>query len=137
MVGDIAPELLEPPANALRATLHPGGMAPQILNFDQWSAHLVQRVRREAALTGDPELELLLTELLSYPGVRDEPLAVEAAAAAEIVLPLQLRHEAGTLSFLSTITTFGTAADVTVAELTLEAFYPADAATAAALRAQA
>jgi transcriptional regulator with XRE-family HTH domain len=136
MTEGVSSELLEPPANALRATLHPDGMAPRIVNFEQWSAHLVHRVRREAELTGDPELELLLAELLGYPGVRDEPLAAETAAAAEIVLPLHLSHETGTLSFLSTITTFGTAADVTVSELSLEAFYPADAATAAALGAR-
>jgi transcriptional regulator with XRE-family HTH domain len=133
LLEGIAPELLEPPANALRATLHPGGMAPRILNFDEWSAHLVHRLRREIALTGDPELELLLDEVLGYPGVRDEPPAADAAAAAEIVLPLQLQGEHGRLSFFSTLTTFGTAADVTLAELAVEAFYPADAETAAAL----
>ena len=117
----------------MRATLHPGGMAPRILNFDEWSAHLVHRLRREIALTGDAELELLLAEVLAYPNVRREPPPVDAAAAAEIVLSLHLRHEGGRLSFFSTLTTFGTAADVTLAELAVEAFYPADAETAAAL----
>jgi transcriptional regulator with XRE-family HTH domain len=133
MLEGIAPELLEPPANALRATLHPDGMAPRILNFDEWSAHLVHRLRREIALTGDPELELLLAEVLGYPEVRSEPPPVDAAAAGEIVLPLHLEHGSGRLSFFSTLTTFGTAADVTLAELAVEAFYPADAETAAAL----
>ncbi|MCP9485317.1 MAG: helix-turn-helix transcriptional regulator [Gaiellaceae bacterium MAG52_C11] len=133
LLDGIAAELLEPPANALRATLHPDGMAPRILNFDEWSGHLVHRLRREIALTGDAELEALLAELLSYPNVRGEPPPVDAAAAAEIVLPLRLRHGSGRLSFFSTLTTFGTAADVSVAELGIEAFYPADAETAAVL----
>jgi transcriptional regulator with XRE-family HTH domain len=133
LIEGVSPWLLEPPANALRATLHPEGMAPHILNFDEWSGHLVQRLRREAALTGDPALEALLDEVLSFPAVRDEPQPL-GAAAAEIVLPLQLRHGDGQLSFFGTVTTFGTPADVTLAELSLEAFYPADAATAAALR---
>lgn len=76
---------------------------------------------------------LLLAEVLAYPNVRSEPPPVDAAAAAEIVLPLHLAHEGGRLSFFSTLTTFGTAADVTLAELAVEAFYPADAETAAAL----
>src|ERR687898_1911131 len=102
LLEGIAPELLEPPANAIRATLHPDGMAPRILNFDEWSAHLVHRLRREIALTGDAELELLLVEVLGYPDVLSEPPPVDAAAAAEIVLPLHLRHGSGRLSFFST-----------------------------------
>jgi transcriptional regulator with XRE-family HTH domain len=134
LVDGVAPELLEPPANALRATLHPQGMAPRIVNFDEWSAHLVDRLRREIALTGDPELETLLAEVLTYPGVRDDPPTPDVAAAGRIALPLELRHGDRRLSFLSTLTTFGTAADVTLAELSLEAFYPADPESAAALR---
>jgi transcriptional regulator with XRE-family HTH domain len=131
LVEDIAPALLEPPANALRATLHPEGMAPRILNFDEWSGHLVHRLRREIAPTGDEELEALLDEVLTYPGVRDQPPPADAAAAAEIVLPLQIRYGSDRLSFFSTLTTFGTAADVTLAELSVEAFYPADSQSAA------
>jgi transcriptional regulator with XRE-family HTH domain len=129
----VAPHLLEPPANALRATLHPEGMAPRVLNLAEWSAHLLHLLRRRAAITGDEELRRLHAELVAYPGV-------EAAAPrapnldAEIVLPLRLRTDRGDLSFLSTQTTFGTAADITLEELSIEAFYPADAATADALR---
>ena len=129
----VAPELLEPPANALRATLHPGGMAPRILNFAEWSAHLVHRLRREVALTGDAELEALLAEVVGYPGVHSEPPAPEALVPGEIVLPLHVRYGDDRLSFFSTLTTFGTALDVTLAELAVEAFYPADAETAAVL----
>jgi transcriptional regulator with XRE-family HTH domain len=135
LAADVAPDLMEPPANAVRATLHPRGMAPQILNFDEWSAHLVHRLRRQVDVTADPELAALLAEVLAYPGVRDAAPAADSVAAAEIVLPLQIRHGDGQLSFFSTVTTFGTATDVTLAELSVEAFYPADAETAAALRA--
>jgi transcriptional regulator with XRE-family HTH domain len=133
LVEGVAPELLEPPANALRATLHPRGMAPRILNLAEWSAHLVHRLRREVALTGDEELEALLAEVLEYPGVEAELPAGEELAAGEIVLPLHLAHGDGRLAFFGTVTTFGTPADVTLAELAVEAFYPADAQTAAAL----
>lgn len=133
LTGDVAPELLEPPVNALRATLHPQGMAPRILNLDEWSAHVLHRLAREIEATGDPELETLRDELLGYTGVTAEPPPPESAAAAEIVLPLHLRHQRGRLSFFGTVTTFGTPADVTLAELSVEAFYPADPATAAHL----
>jgi transcriptional regulator with XRE-family HTH domain len=134
LAGDVAAELMEPPANVLRIALHPDGMASRILNFDEWSAHLVHRLKRHVELTGDPELEALLAEVLAYPGVRPEPLPLDRTAA-EIVLPLHLRHGKRTLSFFSTVTTFGTAGDITLAELSVEAFYPADAETAAELRA--
>ena len=130
----VAPELLEPPANALRATFHPAGLAPRIRNLPEWSAHLVHRLRREIALTGDEELQALLDELLFYPGVAADPPPQDVAAAAEIVLRLELESARGPLAFFSTLTTFGTAADVTLAELSVEAFYPADEPTAAALR---
>lgn len=133
LLEGISPELLEPPANALRATLHPDGMAPRILNFREWSGHLVERLRRELAATGDAELEALLDEILAYPGVKADPAPPADVVAAEIVLPLQLQTEGAVLSFISTVTTFGTAADVTLAELTIEAFYPADSETAAVL----
>jgi hypothetical protein len=127
-----APELLQPPANALRLTLHPDGMAPRILNLPQWSAHLLTRLRRRAAITGDPAMAELYEELAGYPGVAldhagDDPVD-------DVVLPLRLRHGGQELSFICTQSTFGTAVDVTLSELSVEAFYPADAPTAAALR---
>jgi transcriptional regulator with XRE-family HTH domain len=129
----VAPELLEPPANAMRLTLHPDGMAPRIVNLAQWSAHLLERLRRQVAVTGDEELDRLRRELEGYPGVSDEP-PVGGALDTEIVLPLRLNSPAGELSFFATVTTFGTAVDVTLAELSIEAFYPADGDTAEALR---
>jgi hypothetical protein len=128
----VAPELLEPPANALRVTLHPHGMAPRIINLHEWSGHLLHRLARQASVTGDPQLGRLRQELSAYPGVSTEPPHDEVGGA-EIVLPLRLRDGEEELAFFSTISTFGTAVDITVAELSIEAFYPANAATAARL----
>lgn len=129
LTDGVAPELLTPPANALRVTLHPRGMAPRILNLEEWSAHLLHRLRREAAITGDAELERLHDELAGYPGVSvDAPH--DTGAGHEIVLPLRMRAGERELAFFSTVSTFGTAVDITLDELMIEAFYPANAATA-------
>jgi transcriptional regulator with XRE-family HTH domain len=132
LLEGVAPELLEPPANALRVALHPRGMAPQVLNLDQWSAHLLHRLRREAALTADPELTRLHNELAAYPGVCLEPPRDEDSAGG-IVVPLRLRTSERELAFFSTISTFGSAVEITLDELMIEAFYPANAATASHL----
>jgi transcriptional regulator with XRE-family HTH domain len=128
----VAPELLDAPANALRLSLHPQGIAPRILNLAQWSGHLLERLRRQASTTGDPALESLHDELAGYPGVALEP-PHEPGVAEDIALPLRLAQGDGELAFFSTISTFGTAVDVTLAELSIEAFYPANAQTAARL----
>jgi hypothetical protein len=127
LLEGVAPELLEPPANGMRIALHPRGMAPRTANFNEWSAHLLHRVRRQIAHAADAELERLYAELLSYPDVNPDP---PHSLEAEIVLPLRLRDPAGELAFFTTLSTFGTAADVTLAELAIEAFYPANAETA-------
>jgi transcriptional regulator with XRE-family HTH domain len=129
LLEGVAPELLDPPANGLRVTLHPDGMAPRIANLAEWSAHLMQQLRREVSATGDSRLEALYEELAAYPGVEREP-PHGGVAGAEIVLPLRLRGEDGELAFFSTLSTFGTAVDITLAELSIEAFYPANAHTA-------
>jgi transcriptional regulator with XRE-family HTH domain len=129
IIAGVTPALLEPPLNTLRLTMHPEGMAPRIVNFGQWSGHLLERLRRQAAITADPQLRQLHEELIGYPGVA-QPDQHERTGGEEICLPLRLRDGAQELSFLSTISTFGTAADVTLAELSIEAFYPADARTA-------
>ena len=129
----VAAELLEPPANTLRVTLHPEGMAPRIANLEEWSGHLLAQLCRQAAITGDPALEELHQELAGYPGVsRGEP-AYEGVIGAEILLPLRIRDGDVELAFFSTISTFGTPIDITLAELAIEAFYPANARTAARL----
>jgi transcriptional regulator with XRE-family HTH domain len=134
IVAGVAPWLLEPPANTLRLTMHPEGIAPRIANFAQWSGHLLERLRRQAAITADTRLEELHEELRGYPGAGAEE-RLEGGAGEDICLPLRLRDGDRELSFLSTISTFGTAADVTLAELSIEAFYPANAATAERLMA--
>ena len=131
LLAGVAPELLEPPANGMRIALHPRGMAPRTLNLGEWSAHLLHRVRREAQITGDPKLAGLYDELAEYPGVQVAHPSAEVQPA-EILLPLKLLDTDGAteLEFFSTLSTFGTAADITLSELAIEAFYPANARTA-------
>jgi transcriptional regulator with XRE-family HTH domain len=126
----VAPELLEPPANAFRIALHPNGMAPRILNLAEWSSHLLRRVQRQAVITGDPELELLYNELASYPGVDAN---AQAGDPSEAILMHRLRLRDTDVTFFSTVTSFGTATDIALAELAIEAFYPADDQSAAIL----
>jgi transcriptional regulator with XRE-family HTH domain len=129
LLAGVAPELLEAPANALRIALHPLGMAARTLNLGEWSASLLQRLHREIHLTGDPRLEALRDELAGYPGV-ELSSPQPGLKAQDIVLPLRLRDGDDELAFFSTISTFGTAVDITLAELSIEAFYPANARTA-------
>ena len=133
LTAGVAAHLLEPPVNVLRVSLHPDGMAPRIVNLGEWRAHLLARLAREAVATGDPALAALHAELAAYPG--GESLEVAEAATAEIAVPLRLRSDAGVLAFISMVATFGTASDVTVSELAIESFFPADAGTRDALRA--
>jgi transcriptional regulator with XRE-family HTH domain len=126
---DVSPELLQPPANVLRLSLHPDGMAPHIANLPEWRAHLLARVHHQAAAAGDPRLAELHDELAAYPGGRSQP----PPARADVVVPLRYRADGRELSFLSITAMVGTPMDVTVSELAIESFYPADAPTAAAL----
>jgi hypothetical protein len=130
----IAGHLLSPPANALRVSLHPDGLAPRIVNFSEWAAHLVDRLRREAEAYADPQLFELHDELCGYPGVAGSE--VHDDTAGRLFVPLVLRAGTGELTFFSTVATFGTARDITVEELSIESFFPADAATAGVLRAR-
>ncbi|MGW4244656.1 helix-turn-helix domain-containing protein [Nocardia sp. NPDC004722] len=128
---DIDPALLTPPVNALRLTLHPNGLAPRIVNLAEWRGHLFERLQRQIDVTGAPELTALLHELRAYPGGEETPGLPEPDQA---VVPLRLRIDGHELVFLSVTTVFGTPMNVTVAELAIEAFLPADTATAAHLR---
>jgi transcriptional regulator with XRE-family HTH domain len=132
----VAPTLLEPPANALRLTLHPEGMAPRIVNLGEWRAHLLGRLRREVGVSADPTLTALYQELRAYPCDQPAP-EVEVPGPGEIVVPLRLRHLGQELAFFSIVATFGTPLDVTVAELTIESFFPADPTTASVLHGEA
>lgn len=121
--------LVEPPINVLRLSLHPDGMASRIVNLAQWRAHLLGRLDRQAETTGDPVLASLLAELRALPGGTDAPLPRNA-----LVVPLRYRLGERELSMFSMTTVFGTPLDVTVSELAIETFYPADAETAESLR---
>ncbi|RAV11635.1 transcriptional regulator [Mycolicibacterium sp. GF69] len=129
LLDGVSPELLQTP-NALRIALHPDGLAPRIRNLGQWRHHLVERLRREVAVSGSAHLAALLTEIDSYPGG-----SVGSPDSGRVAVPLELYTADGRLlTFLSTVTTFGTALDLTAAELSIEAFLPADEATANAVR---
>lgn len=123
----VAPHLLTPPVNVMRLTLHPDGMAPRIANLPEWRAHLLDRLRREL-VTGDDELAALYDELRGYPGGEPGPDA-EVPGPGDFAVPLRLRHPDRELAFFSTTATFGTPLDVTVAELVIESFFPADEET--------
>jgi transcriptional regulator with XRE-family HTH domain len=123
-------KLLEPPVNVLRLSLHPDGMAPRIANLAQWRGYLLTQLSHRAADLGDQRLHELHAELLGYPGG-----LADAGSAGGVVLPLRYRHGERELSLFSIAAAVETATDVTVQELMIEAFYPADAATAEALRA--
>jgi transcriptional regulator with XRE-family HTH domain len=126
----VAAELLQPPVNVLRLSLHPDGVAPRIVNLGEWRAHLLQRLRQQVESTGDAVLEALLRELLAYPAPEYE----EAPNPAAFVVPMRLRTEVGELAFLSTTTVFGTPVEVSLSELAIESFFPANEKTAKVLR---
>jgi transcriptional regulator with XRE-family HTH domain len=133
LVDGVAPELLAPPCNVLRTSLHPKGLAPRIVNIAQWSAHIIENLRRQIAVTGDEELRDLERELVGYATALGVELPRAAEAPRAIATPMRLRTDSGELALMTLIATFGTALDITLAELSLETFLPADAATAKAL----
>ena len=139
LLGGVDATLLRPPVNVLRLSLHPSGLAPRIVNLAQWRAHLFARLRRQIDVSADPILVTLLDELTKYPApaanAREARIDANAVAGMPVVVPLQLAHDGIVLSFISTTTVFGTPIDVTLSELALETFFPADAATAGILQA--
>ncbi len=126
MLGDVDPSLLQPPVNVLRLSLHPQGLAPRIANLPEWRAHLLDRLRRQVDATSDPVLVDLLRELRDYPVPEAPPSSRPPRDYAGIVVPFELRTPAGVLAFFGTTTVFGTPVDITLAELAVEAFFPAD-----------
>jgi transcriptional regulator with XRE-family HTH domain len=129
------PALLRPPVNVLRLSLHPDGLAPRIANLGEWRAHLLARLRRQIEITADKVLGDLADELAAYPAPRSpRPAAPPNPDLAGVAVPFRLVTASGILSFLSTTTIFGTPVDITLSELALETFFPADEPTADALR---
>ncbi|WPH21929.1 helix-turn-helix domain-containing protein [Variovorax paradoxus] len=138
LMAGAAPELVKAPINVLRLSLHPDGLASRIANLAQWRAHLLERLQQQIAATGDTVLQALHDELEAYPAPQvshDTPAADTDLSG--VVVPFQLATPNGVLSFISTTTIFGTPVDVTLQELAVESFFPADAQTAAALAALA
>ncbi|MFC9948469.1 helix-turn-helix domain-containing protein [Streptomyces pratensis] len=136
LLDGVADHLLQPPMNAMRLTLHPQGLAPRIRNLGEWRAHLLERMERQAALRSSEELRSLYDEVAAYPAPAGEtPAGHGPAGAHPYALPLRIEAGGRVLSFISTVTTFNTPMDVTVSELAVETFLPADTETADALRA--
>lgn len=132
LLAGVGEALLAPPVNVLRLSLHPDGLAPRIANLAEWKRHLLDRLHRQVEASGDPVLEALAGELADYPAPASivPPSAIDA-----IAVPLVLDSPLGRLSFLSTTTMFGTPVEVTLSEIAIETFFPADTETADRLRA--
>lgn len=133
MLEDVAPELLEPPVNVLRLSLHPKGLAPRIINLFEWREHLFSRLQKQIRDTVDFQLEELLKELSGYK-ISYKKNAKILKSDPKIIIPLVIETNFGTLSLLSTTTVFGTPIEVTLSEIALETFFPADEETAGIFR---
>ncbi|MGY4738473.1 helix-turn-helix domain-containing protein [Streptomyces sp. ATMOS53] len=134
MLLDGVPEsLLAAPLNAMRLTLHPQGLAPRIRNLREWRGHLLAQMERQIALYRSAPLRELYDEVAAYPVAQSAPTKEPAEPVPYFALPMQIEHEGRILSFISSVSTFNTPMDVTVAELAIETFLPADPATVAHL----
>ena len=131
LIEQIAPELLVPPVNVLRLALHPDGLAPQIANFSEWRSHILDRLDRQVEASADTTLAELRREIAAYPSIHNDN---EGGFGNPIAVPLLLDTVVGRVAFVSTITIFGTPVDVTLSELAIEAFFPADTKSAELLR---
>jgi transcriptional regulator with XRE-family HTH domain len=142
LLAGVDPRLLQPPVNALRLSLHPDGLGPRVENYTQWRTHVLMRLRQQIAATADPILIELLAELEAYPLISKSDGRTPGGAKPDgdakptdevdyggVVVPFRLRTDFGVLSFFSTTTVFGTPLDVTLAELAIESFFPADSQT--------
>ncbi len=139
LMSSVDPSLLQGQVNVLRASLHPKGFAPNIVNGADWRAHLLARLHQQIEASGDPVLSALLDELRDYPVPAQEGTATHSPDddLGGVAVPLRLSTPFGVLSFISTTTVFGTPVDITLSELALETFFPADEATQQALKALA
>lgn len=133
LLAAVAPAMLAPPVNMMRLSLHPDALGGMILNLDEIRAHMLHRLRRQVATSGDPVLAALLRELSELPAARS-PSVPHRDPYGGVVVPLRLRTPLGELNLFSTLTVFGSPIEVTLSELALESFFPADPASAALLR---
>lgn len=131
LLAGIDASLMQPPVNVLRLSLHPGGLASRVANLATWRAHILERLRRQVDLTADPFLIELMRELREYPAPAQAPAPDHYG---NVLIPLELNTDMGRLSFFSTTAVFGTPVEITISELAIESFFPADAATGEAMR---
>lgn len=134
LLAGVPERMLEPPVNVLRLSLHPDGLARRILNFREWREHVVVRLSRQIDVSGDGTLLAILEELKGYPVPDRFKPPQRRGYVGGAVVPFQLALEGATLSFFTTTTVFGTPVDVTLSELAIESFFPADAETAEAMQ---
>lgn len=135
LLGLVSPSLLKPPVNLLRLTLHPQGLASHLENLAEWRPLLLDRLRRQAAQSGDPVLAELYAELRALPTPLAPPVEAASGPLPELTLPMRLRTPVGVIALIGTVTVFGTPQDLTLSEVAIEALYPADAESAARLAA--
>jgi transcriptional regulator with XRE-family HTH domain len=131
LIEQVAPALLAPPVNVVRIALHPEGLAPQIVNYSEWREHILHRLNLQVEASGDPEIAALRDEVAGYGPLANDN---DSGLANGVVVPLVLDTVMGRIAFVSTVTIFGTPVDITLSELAIEAFYPADKESAALLR---
>jgi transcriptional regulator with XRE-family HTH domain len=132
LMAGAAAWLLEPPINVVRLSLHPDGIARRILNYVEWKSHMIERLVRQLDVTADPFIADLIAEARDYPvenEARNQP-GRNPSLETSIAIPLQIQSSDAVLSFISTTTVFGTPVDVTLSEIAIETFFPADEATA-------
>src|ERR1700757_3158705 len=131
LLDGIPQRLLGQPFNILRLAFHPEALAQRTVNLAEWCGHLLERLHRQCEATADPELLKLYDDLKSYP---IPARSAQVAADNNVALALKLRHNGEVLSFISTTMVFGTPVDVTLSELALETFFPADDLTTERMR---
>ncbi|MEU6975249.1 MULTISPECIES: helix-turn-helix transcriptional regulator [unclassified Streptomyces] len=137
LLAGLPEHLLTPPLNAMRITLHPEGLAPRIRNLREWRGHLLAQMERQIGLVRSESLRALYEEVAAYPlpeGAGDPADREDPEPYPSFALPLRIEHDGRVLSFVSSISTFNTPLDVTVAELAIETFLPADPETVAYLQ---
>ena len=135
LLEGVADDLLDPPVNAVRVSLHPRGLAPRTLNFDTWAGHLIGQLRQQVESSGDAGLRALFDEVSRYPDIPSEPSP--PGPADRVVTAVRYATTDGDIALFTSIATLGAPTDVTASELGIETFYPADEQTAAILRRRA